>query len=62
MKNLKKNLGLTKIIMYMFDKVCGSGKIRELFTKRMKYSDIEEYLNKDVESFRKGSSKYYLYK
>ncbi len=46
----------------MFDKVCGSGKIRELFTKRMKYSDIEEYLNKDVESFRKVSSKYYLYK
>ncbi len=46
----------------MFDKVCGSGKVRELFTKRMKYSDIEEYLNKDVESFKKVSSKYYLYK
>lgn len=45
----------------MFDKVCGTGKIREKFTKRFKYEDIKEYLNKDVESFREVSSKYYLY-
>ncbi len=45
----------------MFDKVCGSNKIREMFTKRFKYDDIKDYLNKDVESFRKLSSKYYLY-
>lgn len=45
----------------MFDKVCGSSKIRELFTKNMKYSDINEYLNKDVEKFREIAKKYYLY-
>jgi len=45
----------------MFDKVCGTSKIRELFTQRMKYEDIHSYLMKDVEAFRKLSSKYYLY-
>ncbi|MFA6597120.1 MAG: DUF1343 domain-containing protein [Ignavibacteriaceae bacterium] len=45
----------------MFDKVCGTSKIRELFTKRMKYEDVRSYLMKDVEAFRKLSSKYYLY-
>jgi len=46
----------------MFDKVCGTSKIREMFTKRFKVADIDEYLDKDVESFRTLSSKYYLYK
>ena len=45
----------------MFDKVCGSSKVREMFTKRMSYNDIRAFLNKDVESFRTRSSKYYLY-
>lgn len=45
----------------MFDKVCGTSKIRELFTKRMKYVDIQSYLVKDVDVFRKLSKKYYLY-
>ena len=45
----------------MFDKVCGTSKIRELFTKRMKYEDIQSYLMKDVEDFRRLSEKYYLY-
>lgn len=45
----------------MFDKVCGTSKIRELFTKRMRYEDIQSYLMKDVDAFRKLSSKYYLY-
>lgn len=45
----------------MFDKVCGSKNVREKFSKRMKYDDVKDYLNKDVESFRKLSSKYYLY-
>lgn len=45
----------------MFDKVCGTDKIRELFTKNMNFEDIKEYLNKDIEEFRKVSSKYYLY-
>ncbi|MBE2279318.1 MAG: DUF1343 domain-containing protein [Ignavibacteriaceae bacterium] len=45
----------------MFDKVCGTDKIRELFTKNMNFDDIKDYLYKDVEEFRKVSSKYYLY-
>lgn len=45
----------------MFDKVCGSKTVREKFTKRMKYSDIKDFLDKDVEKFRELSSKYYLY-
>ncbi|MDE6097403.1 MAG: DUF1343 domain-containing protein [Muribaculaceae bacterium] len=45
----------------MFDKVCGSKEIRRRFAKNHKVSDIVEYWNKDNESFRKASSKYYLY-
>lgn len=46
----------------MFDKVMGTNKVRELFSKNFKYSDIEAFLNKDVESFRKKATPYYLYK
>jgi uncharacterized protein YbbC (DUF1343 family) len=45
----------------MFDKVLGTSKIREMFIKRQRVEDIRDYLNKDVESFRKLSQKYYLY-
>jgi uncharacterized protein YbbC (DUF1343 family) len=45
----------------MFDKVCGSDKVRELFTKNFKFSDVEKYWNKDVDSFKELSKKYYLY-
>lgn len=45
----------------MFDKVLGTSKIREQFTKRMKYDDIKDYLNKDLNSFIEKSKKYYLY-
>lgn len=45
----------------MFDKVLGTNKIRELFIKNNKVSDIIPYLNKDVEKFRTLSKKYYLY-
>ncbi len=45
----------------MFDKVCGTDKVRKMFTERMSFSDIEAFLNKDVESFRTISKKYYLY-
>ena len=41
----------------MFDKVCGSKQIRERFTKRYKTADIEDYWNKDNESFRAASQK-----
>jgi uncharacterized protein YbbC (DUF1343 family) len=46
----------------MFDKVSGTDEIRNNFRKAYKVKDIEEYLNKDVESFRKKSSQYHLYK
>lgn len=45
----------------MFDLVTGSANIRETFSKSYKVSDIEEYWNKDVESFKEKSKKYYLY-
>lgn len=46
----------------MFDKVCGSKEIRERFSQNYKVADIEDYWNKDNESFRRKSSKYHLYK
>lgn len=46
----------------MFDKVCGSKEIRRRFSKNYKVADIEEYWNKDNESFRAASQKYHLYK
>lgn len=46
----------------MFDKVVGSDHIRREFSKRYIWEDVKAYWNKDVESFRKLSHKYYLYK
>lgn len=46
----------------MFDKVCGTDQIRLRFSKNYKVRDIIDYWNKDVESFKAKSSKYYLYK
>ena len=46
----------------MFDKVCGSPQIRERFTKTNRWEDIRPYWEKDVESFRRLSKKYYLYR
>jgi uncharacterized protein YbbC (DUF1343 family) len=45
----------------MFDKVLGTDKIRQLFVKNHKVSDIISYLNKDIEKFRALAKKYYLY-
>ena len=46
----------------MFDKVCGTGHIRETFGKAYRWEDIRDYWYKDVDWYRKASSKYYLYK
>ena len=46
----------------MFDKVCGSKEIRRRCTRRYKVADMENYWNKDAETFRETSKKYYLYK
>ena len=45
----------------MFDLVSGSNFIREKFTETKQYKDIEAYWNKDVESFKELSKKYYMY-
>ncbi|MFY0683042.1 MAG: DUF1343 domain-containing protein [Balneola sp.] len=46
----------------MFDKVSGTDQIRRRFQSSYTFNDIKNYLNKDVDSFRKKSSNYYLYK
>lgn len=46
----------------MFDKVSGSKQIRQRFAKNHKVSDMMDYWNKDNESFKAKSAKYYLYK
>lgn len=46
----------------MFDQVSGSDQIRLKFSERHLFSDIKDYWYKDVESFRKLSQKYHLYK
>lgn len=46
----------------MIDKVCGSKQIRQLFLKRHLWADAKPYWDKDVESFRLKSKKFWLYK
>ena len=46
----------------MFDQVSGSKQIRELFSKRNLWEDVQDYWYKDVSRFREISKKYYLYK
>jgi len=46
----------------MFDCVCGSSKIRELFSRRNRWEDARAYWYKDVDAFKRLSRKYYLYK
>ena len=46
----------------LFDKVCGTDRIRKTFGKRYLVEDILQDWNGDVESFRQLSGKYRLYK
>ena len=46
----------------LFDKVCGTDRIRKAFGKRYLVEDILQDWNGDVESFRQLSGKYRLYK
>ncbi len=46
----------------MFDKVCGTDEIRKKFSERYLFEDIQPIFEKDVESFRRLSQKYYLYR
>ncbi|MBQ7179678.1 MAG: DUF1343 domain-containing protein [Bacteroidaceae bacterium] len=46
----------------MFDIVCGSLEIRKRFSERHKWEDVRPYWEKDADTFRQISKKYYLYK
>lgn len=46
----------------MFDKVCGSKRVRELFARNHRWDDMRDVWYQDVESFRKCSRKYWLYR
>ena len=46
----------------MFDKVCGSSKVRQLFCKNYKVSDLLPFWDKDADTFRERSRIYQLYK
>jgi len=46
----------------MFDKVCGSDRLRSSITEDFNFSKLEEYWKRDAESFRARSLKYHLYK
>lgn len=45
----------------MFDKVCGSNKIRIEFTKQWQVDDIKNLWYKDIKKYKRKASKYYLY-
>lgn len=46
----------------MFDKVSGSSKVRELFSKNNSWADVKAFWDKDVAEFKKVSKPYYLYR
>ncbi|KAA6341760.1 hypothetical protein EZS27_010450 [termite gut metagenome] len=46
----------------MFDKVCGTDKIRKTFTQTYTVDSIREIWNQDVDAFKKKAKKYFLYK
>lgn len=51
----------TQSRLSMFDKVCGSPKVRQLFGKAYKVADLAPFWNKDADSFKKRSEIYQLY-
>jgi hypothetical protein len=46
----------------MFDQVCGSDRLRSSMVEDFDFSKLVDFWNKDAESFKLRSSKYYLYK
>lgn len=45
----------------LFDKVCGTDRIRTEFMKNYRFDDIKDIWRKDEAAFRKLSRKYYMY-
>lgn len=52
----------TKARLNMFDKVCGSGKIRTLFAKSYRVADMEQAWMAGTKEFKEMTQKYHLYK
>ncbi len=50
-----------KARLSMFDKVCGTDKVRTEFTKAFSVNSIMDLWNKDIPAFRKRAEKYFLY-
>lgn len=46
----------------MVDKVCGSNKIRQQFTRRYRWEDARPYWENGVKEFKQKSQTYYIYK
>jgi len=46
----------------MFDKVCGTSRIREVFSQTFSVDSIRAIWNQDVDNFKNKSKKYFLYK
>lgn len=46
----------------MFDKVMGSGKVREIFSQSWSAENVGKYFSRDEVTFRKKSRMYYLYR
>lgn len=44
-----------------FDCVCGSDKVRKLFTRRFSFADVREFWRKDADGFREKSKRYWMY-
>ncbi len=45
----------------MIDKVCGTSRIRQEFTRHYRWEDARPYWNKGVEEFKQKSKRYYIY-
>jgi uncharacterized protein YbbC (DUF1343 family) len=45
----------------MFDKVCGTDRVRVLFQDKMTVESIKDLWNSDIASYRTRASKYFLY-
>lgn len=45
----------------MFDKVCGTDRVRKVFQKNFKFEDIQALWYDEAKKFRTKSAKYYLY-
>jgi len=44
-----------------FDNVAGTDKIRNMFSKNMKYADIKDFMDSQAAQFKEFSKKYYMY-